>query len=573
MAYQVLARQWRPRLFSQMVGQENVLKSLIHALDHNRLHHAYLFTGSRGVGKTSLARIMAKCLNCEVGVSSKPCGVCQTCLEIDQGRSVDLIEIDAASKTKVEDTREILDNVQYAPSKSRFKIYLIDEVHMLSLHSFNALLKTLEEPPSHIKFLLATTEPKKLPITVLSRCLQFSLKNIEPNIISGHLEFILNQEKISFESEALRLIAQAAEGSMRDALSLLDQAISYGEGEVKKDQTESMLGLVDQSFIFNLIKSIAKQDPEETQKVLKNILNNSTDLVLTAQLLAELFFEIAQTQIFPLVPEGRFQAGPVRDLAKLINPELVQLFYQISLKAQVDIPLAPSASVGFEMLVLRLYAFAPLSCQAPPKTTPIYSAIVSPPAGETGPKAERLRDREGVLLAAPLTPLCPTSQGPVGLSLPQGERRNQDGNSPFALSNSNDWASLLSQLNIQGMAKQLASHCAFESFDGFVLKLSIPAQQINFLSENLTSRLEQALSQKMAQPIKLHISKSELNPQSHSHSPASQILNQTPHQIHQQEKEALQKEAEVSLEQDPVALFIQENFGAKLNPNSLKPKT
>ena len=302
MSYQVLARKWRPRNFKEMVGQEHVLQALINALDNDRLHHAFLFTGTRGVGKTTVARILAKCLNCEAGVSSQPCGECASCLEIAEGRSVDLIEVDAASRTKVEDTRELLENVQYAPSRCRYKVYLIDEVHMLSVHSFNALLKTLEEPPPHVKFLLATTNPQKLPVTVLSRCLQFNLKNMLPELIVGHLTRVLEQESVKFEEPALWLLARSADGSMRDALSLTDQAIAYGSGQLQEAEVRAMLGTVDLSFVYRLLQAVAAQDAAAALQIVADLSEHAPDYTGTLQ-----------ESVALLHPEGRMSRRSRRD--------------------------------------------------------------------------------------------------------------------------------------------------------------------------------------------------------------------------------------------------------------------
>ncbi|MFY9179295.1 MAG: DNA polymerase III subunit gamma/tau, partial [Venatoribacter sp.] len=299
MSYQVLARKWRPRFFDEMVGQEHVLRALINALNKQQLHHAYLFTGTRGVGKTTIARILAKCLNCEQGISARPCGECSACKEIAEGRFVDLIEVDAASRTKVEDTRELLDNVQYAPTRGRFKVYLIDEVHMLSSHSFNALLKTLEEPPAHVKFLLATTDPQKLPITVLSRCLQFNLKNMAPQQVVEHLTNVLNTENIPFEDSALWQLGRAAQGSMRDALSLTDQAIAYGEGQVMEAQVNTMLGTMDRGRLFKLAELMAKADASELLNLIKQMAEQAVDYDEALQGLLSIWHRTALAQVVP----------------------------------------------------------------------------------------------------------------------------------------------------------------------------------------------------------------------------------------------------------------------------------
>ena len=371
MSYQVLARKWRPRLFREMVGQTHVLQALINALDNNRLHHAYLFTGTRGVGKTTIARILAKCLNCEQGVSSEPCGVCSSCREIDEGRFVDLIEVDAASRTKVEDTRELLDNVQYAPTRGRFKVYLIDEVHMLSGHSFNALLKTLEEPPEHVKFLLATTDPQKLPVTVLSRCLQFSLKNMSPEKVVEHLRHVLADEQVPHDEESLWLLGRAADGSMRDALSLTDQAIAFGNGQLQVSQVRSMLGTIDHTQVFALLDTLAANDARAMLAVVSELAEQGADF---AGVLAELISSLQRVALAQVVPEaadaGQGDAARVLELARGISAEDVQLFYQMALHGRRDLPLAPDPRGGFEMTLLRMLAFRPGTLGEPDQAPP-----------------------------------------------------------------------------------------------------------------------------------------------------------------------------------------------------------
>jgi DNA polymerase-3 subunit gamma/tau len=360
MSYQVLARKWRPANFEQMVGQEHVLQALINALDSQRLHHAYLFTGTRGVGKTTIARIFAKSLNCETGISSKPCGNCSSCVEIDEGRSVDLIEIDAASRTGVDDMRELLDNVQYAPTRGRFKIYLIDEVHMLSKHSFNALLKTLEEPPPHIKFLLATTDPQKLPITVLSRCLQFNLKRMSKQQIETQLNFLLEQEVVENEAGALAMLASAADGSMRDALSLLDQAIAYGGGSVLQPTVEAMLGSISREYLFKLFDALLRQDAAAIISESRNIIAHNPDYQRVCAEMIALLQQMALKQggIVTDAEDG-IHAEQIDDLSARLSSEEIQLYYQILLQGRHDLNISPDEASGFEMLMLRLLAFSP----------------------------------------------------------------------------------------------------------------------------------------------------------------------------------------------------------------------
>ena len=374
MSYQVLARKWRPSNFSEVAGQAHVLKSLINALDNERLHHAYLFTGTRGVGKTTLARILAKCLNCEEGVSSVPCGKCDSCKEINEGRFIDLIEVDAASRTKVEDTRELLDNVQYAPSRGRFKVYLIDEVHMLSNHSFNALLKTLEEPPPHVKFLFATTDPQKLPITILSRCLQFNLKNLSPQLITEYLGSVLEKESLEFEDEALWQIAAAASGSMRDALTLVDQAISYCEGRVATDGVIEMLGVPPQKQVYELLKAMASRSVSTILELIRDIAEQTPDYSHTLDSLLSTLHRIAIAQIEPKAVDNSYGDMPqILELASLISAEDVQLYYQMGIKGREDLRLSAEVRTAFEMLLIRMLVFSPSYVEP--------TEILSPDAG------------------------------------------------------------------------------------------------------------------------------------------------------------------------------------------------
>ncbi|HEY7884235.1 MAG TPA: DNA polymerase III subunit gamma/tau [Cellvibrionaceae bacterium] len=368
MSYQVLARKWRPRTFRDLVGQEHVLQALVNALDHDRLHHAYLFTGTRGVGKTTIARILAKCLNCETGVSSTPCGQCGACLEIAENRFVDLIEVDAASRTKVEDTRELLENVQYAPTRGRYKVYLIDEVHMLSAHSFNALLKTLEEPPPHVKFLLATTDPQKLPVTILSRCLQFNLKNMTPELIAGHLQHVLEQELVPFEEAALWQLGRAADGSMRDALSLTDQAIAFGSGKVTAAEVGAMLGTIDRAAVYAIIRALVASDGKAALDAVAAMAEQAPDYASALADILSILHRIAIGQALPeAVDNSQGDRDDILQLAQSIAPEDVQLFYQTALLGRRDLPLAPDSRAGLEMVLLRMLAFRPQGVTDIPK--------------------------------------------------------------------------------------------------------------------------------------------------------------------------------------------------------------
>ncbi len=364
MSYQVLARKYRPRRFQELVGQDVVARALTHALEQDRLHHAYLFTGTRGVGKTTIARILSRCLNCETGIGPNPCGVCATCREIDEGRFVDLIEVDAASRTKVEDTRELLENVQYAPTRGRYKVYLIDEVHMLSGHSFNALLKTLEEPPPHVKFLLATTDPQKLPITILSRCLQFALKPMTPERVVGHLQQVLRQEGITAEEGALWLLARGAQGSMRDALSLTDQAIAFGHGALREAEVRTLLGSIDRDLVFRVLDAIHGGDASALLRVVAGMAEQSIDF---SGALGEMITVLHRIAVAQTVPEAIDNAEGDRDrllaMAAALTAEDVQLYYQMALHGRRDLPLAVDARAGFEMTVLRMLTFRPLNAR------------------------------------------------------------------------------------------------------------------------------------------------------------------------------------------------------------------
>ncbi|WP_444942785.1 DNA polymerase III subunit gamma/tau [Microbulbifer sp. ZKSA006] len=401
MSYQVLARKWRPKLFREMVGQEHVLQALINALDNGRLHHAYLFAGTRGVGKTTIARILAKCLNCEEGVSSEPCGQCHTCNEIADGRFVDLIEVDAASRTKVEDTRELLENVQYAPTRGRFKVYLIDEVHMLSNSSFNALLKTLEEPPPHVKFLLATTDPQKLPVTVLSRCLQFKLKNMSPERVVGHLKFVLEQEQVPFEEGALWHLGRAADGSMRDGMSLTDQAIAFGGGQITEAEVRGMLGSIDTGLVWKLLQALSEEDAQALFATVAELSQQAPDYSAALAELADSLHRIAVAQVLPQSIDNSLGDGErLRGLAGRIAPENVQLYYQMALLARRDLPLAPDQRSGFEMALLRMLAFRPQGVADIPRS-PLPATPESAPAEAV---------RAAVPPQAPVAPAVPEAR-------------------------------------------------------------------------------------------------------------------------------------------------------------------
>jgi len=570
MSYQVLARKWRPRTFHEMAGQEHVLKALINALDSGRLHHAYLFTGTRGVGKTSIARILAKCLNCEQGVSSTPCGHCSSCVQIDQGRLVDLIEVDAASRTKVEDTRDLLENVQYAPTSARYKVYLIDEVHMLSTSSFNALLKTLEEPPPHVKFLLATTDPQKLPATVLSRCLQFSLKNMSAERVVQHLQHVLQAEQVPFEDEALWLIGRAADGSMRDALSLTDQAIAFGEGQLVAAEVRGMLGTLDHRQLHQLLQALSAGDARSLMAQVHQLAEQGPDW---AGLLAELINLLHRVAIAQVVPDaldnGQGDREAVMQLAQTLPPEDVQFYYQMALIGRRDLPLAPQPRGGFEMLLLRMLAFRPhdadyapplkISAEAvndtaapnpPPVQAPKPAPIEAPPVlQEEPPPIEQdfsADNEEGS--ANPPASNSPESPPEQPASPPQENRL------PLA----ERWQQLLPQLGLSGMTASIASHSTLAAVEGEHWLLHLDPQHASLLSEALRQRLEQALTQFQGQKIRLQIEKQ---------TPAEQ----TPAQRNAEQKQQRLQQAEQAIAQEPLVQALMQQFAAVIEPGSTEP--
>lgn len=513
MSYQVLARKWRPQNFQQMVGQAHVLRALVNALDEQRLHHAYLFTGTRGVGKTTLARIFAKCLNCEQGVSAKPCGECRSCREIAEGRHVDLIEVDAASRTKVEDTRELLDNVQYAPTRGRFKIYLIDEVHMLSGHSFNALLKTLEEPPPHVKFLFATTDPQKLPVTVLSRCLQFNLKRMPLDMIGNHLARVLQEEQVGFSEPALKLLARAADGSMRDALSLTDQAIVAGGGEVREQDVQDMLGLLPQEHLVELLQCIAADDGSRLLATVERMAQLTTDFVTAADSLIALLHQVAVQQVVaPAEPDATVAA-----LAASLSAADVQLYYQMALHGRRDLTLAPDPRSGFEMLLLRMLAFRLDEPGADPHTTST--------AAEAAKKKTLIPD---------------TAAEPVS-------------------SASTDWHVILPQLSLSGMALPLARHCLLESVSEGQVTLLLDNSGENLRSPGAEAQLAEALDLYFGQNLQLRFKVAALTEET----PEQRLLRQQAEQ---------QQAAEQLIHADPFVQQLQSRFGAVIVPGSLRPQ-
>ncbi len=533
MSYQVLARKWRPRRFAEMVGQEHVVRALNNALERNRLHHAYLFSGTRGVGKTTLARIFAKSLNCERGVTAEPCGVCSSCTEIDEGRFVDLLEVDAASRTKVDQTRELLDNVPYAPVRGRYKVYLIDEVHMFSSSSFNALLKTLEEPPPHVKFLLATTDPQKVPVTVLSRCLQFNLKRLLPEQIQGQLAHILTQETVNNDAPALVLLARAADGSMRDALSLLDQAIAFGGGQVGEADVRSMLGTLSRDLILDLLQCLADANAAGLLDRVAHMAERTPDFNDLLRELLGLLHRIAVGQMAPeLLAEGTDADPRERALAQSMAAEDVQLYYQIGLLGQRDLELAPDPRTGLEMVLLRMLAFRPDGAAPTSQVRkPVRTIVATASRGPTVATAADNRISE---------PAAPPMGGPPRL---QGV---------------DDWHGLAASLPLRGIAKQLANNCEFESWNGrrLVLRLDPGCEQMRVAAAE--ERLINALRQRLG--VDTEVAIRVANPET-----------ETPAQREVRRREERRHEAQRSMTSDPVVQALQEGFDATLVAESIRP--
>jgi DNA polymerase-3 subunit gamma/tau len=471
MSYQVLARKWRPKDFGSLVGQEHVVRALRHALEQKRLHHAYLFTGTRGVGKTTLARILAKCLNCETGLTAQPCGKCGACLEIDGGRFVDLLEVDAATNTKVDEMRQLLETAQYAPTRGRFKVYVIDEVHMLSTSAFNAMLKTLEEPPEHLKFILATTDPQKIPVTVLSRCLQFNLKQMPPAAIVAHLGKVLAQESIEHEKDALLLIGRAAAGSMRDALSLLDQAIAHGGGKVSAQSVGEMLGAIDQSYLLRLVESVAGGDAGAALKIADEMQGRSLSFDAALADLASLLLQVALAQS---VPEALEDDLPERErimrLAGALDPESVQLFYQIGLQGREDLPLAPDEHAGFVMTLLRMLAFSP------------HGVAPELPRAAGGEKKES---------AAKKPPVAPSTLA-------------------HSKSTAGEWPQLAQQLPVTGATRELARNAELRSREGNIFDLVVPKAKAYLADRGYQEKLKAALEQHMGSPVTVKVAVGEI---------------------------------------------------------------
>ncbi len=538
MSYQVLARKWRPKSFAELVGQEHVVRALSNALEQGRLHHAYLFTGTRGVGKTTLARILARCLNCDTGVTATPCGVCPTCQQIEAGRFVDLIEIDAASYTGVDNMREILENAQYAPTSGRYKVYIIDEVHMLSKNAFNAMLKTLEEPPAHVVFILATTDPQKVPVTVLSRCLQFNLKQMPPGHVAGHLRTVLDREGIPFEPGALNLLARAAAGSMRDALSLTDQAIAYGSGAVHEQQTRDMLGTVDQAYLFPLLEALTEADGPHLMHEAEAIAERSLSFDAALQDLALLLQQIALAQAVPeAVAEDVPERARLFALADRIDPETVQLYYQIATLGRRDLELAPDEYAGFSMTLLRMLAFAP------GKELAQARQISPPPPALPRTAPPQAGEKPGERAATPLSSKQPHSAKPVELTAAPTRPAAFDG----------DWFALSRRLS--GGVKQLAALCELADHSADFLKLRLPGDKKSLL-DSLGEKLRVALRELLGSGARIEF---ELGATSGA----------APAEIVAQKKAVRQAEAEAAVMDDPFVQTLVRDFDATVT--NIKP--
>ncbi len=538
MSYQVLARKWRPKSFATLVGQEHVVRALTHALDQNRLHHAYLFTGTRGVGKTTLARIMAKALNCETGVSSTPCGTCAACAEIDGGRFVDYIELDAASNRGVDDMTSLLERATYAPTIGRYKVYVIDEVHQLSGHAFNAMLKTLEEPPAHVKFILATTDPQKIPVTVLSRCLQFNLKQMPQTHIVDHLSRVLEAEGVGFEPAALRHLAKGAAGSMRDALSLLDQAIAHGAGKVDEDGVRAMLGTVGDEHLFALLDGLMAQDVQAMLDVAKLMDARSLSFDGGLQELATLFHRIALAQFAPQALLDEAERERLTPYARALDAEYLQLAYQIAVHGRDELALAPDEYAGFAMTLMRLHAFRPERAGA-------ATASPRPPAA-----AAAVRPQAAV-------PSAPTPRAPAAVSQPPPATVAPARVAAVAPAD-DDWHALVAQLQVTGMARQLAQHCELAERSEAGIRLRLAPAHRHLLGKAQQDKLQSELQAHFGRPLRLEIDVAE---------PATE----TPAERSRTVQRERQDKAIASIEQDSFVRDVVDLFDASIDESTIKP--
>ena len=544
-----LARSWRPKTFSELVGQDHVVKALTHALDQGRLHHAWLFTGTRGVGKTTIARIMAKALNCTGAdgsgkMTSEPCGKCPACMEIDAGRFVDYIEMDAASNRGVDDIAALLEKAAYAPSNARYKVYMIDEVHMLTNHAFNAMLKTLEEPPEHVKFILATTDPQKIPVTILSRCLQFNLKQMPVPLIVEHLEKVLVAEKVAYEVNALRVLAKAAQGSMRDALSLTDQAIAYAAGKVTEESIRNMLGTLDDAYLIRILDCLIAKDGASLLAVANEMGERSMSFSLALQDLSSLLQKIAAAQVVPeSVLEDWPEAGEIRRLATQLTKEEAQLFYQITITSRPDLSLAPDEQTGFAMTLLRMLAFRPGSSGSGGGGSAV-------PAPSAPPVASAPRPATTAKTVAPAAAVAtPMATKPVARTTPVGDATNAP-----------DWHSLMRQLPVKGLVQQLAFQTELQDWKDSAagVKATIVTPMPQLASEASVARLTDALTAHFGKPIKIVIEKGEVE---------GKTVAKVDAQIHQEKR----MNAEQMIAADPFIQQLEKEFGAKVVGGSVKP--
>ena len=544
---QVLARKWRPKSFSELTGQDHVVKALTNALERQRLHHAYLFTGTRGVGKTTIARILAKALNCESGITATPCGKCGACIEIDGGRFVDLIELDAASNTQVDSMRELLENALYAPTYGRYKVYIIDEVHMLSKSAFNAMLKTLEEPPDHVKFVLATTDPQKIPVTVLSRCLQFNLKQIPPSLIANHLTHVLEQEQISGDAMSTQLLARAAQGSMRDALSMLDQAIAFGEGTVSESSVRIMLGAIDQGYLYDLLDALARKDGSQMLMLADAMEARSLSFDAALQDLAALLHQLALAQTVPqAISEDLPEHERIFTLAKTFTPEEIQLFYQIALHGRSDLSLAPDEYAGFTMTLMRMLAFVPGDV-ADGARKPVLTASAA-----TTPGRSSVVIKQGPsIVKQSVAALTEPSTG-VPSIVPT------DATSGHVTPFDGDWATLVSQLKLSGMTRMLAQNCEVKSVSDNEIELCVPEPHRHLLEKAYQDKMKAAMSEHYGKPMRLKFS-------------VGSITGMTPAELESRDKQAKQSQAIAAIETDPFVRELVEHFDARLIVSSIKP--
>ena len=547
MSYQVLARKWRPKTFEDMVGQSHVLQALTNALDNDRLHHAYLFTGTRGVGKTTLARILAKCLNCEQGVSSTPCGECSACVSIDEGRFVDLIEVDAASRAKVDETRDLMDNVQYAPSVGRYKVYLIDEVHMFSGHSFNALLKTLEEPPPHVKFLLATTESKKIPVTILSRCLQFNLKQLSVEQIESQLEKVLDLESIESDVISRKLIAKSADGSLRDGLSLLDQAIAYGDGCLQEKQVRSMLGTIDSLDLKELLEALISGDAQSVLQCTDHMAEHNPDYDSVLVELLSVLQRIAICQI--LKDDDVEQDEMIKELYPRISKEDVQLYYQVGILGRKDLPVAPDPRTGFEMTLIRMLAFRPAGVAIPEASELKLNAKENDSKPDEVKVIETTQAKENASV---------NTEKPVLTDANEEIKTNSISKSNIESEDTANWQKIIDEMSLVGLVKELAGHCALKEHNEGKVHLVLSPDKEHLLNQTQKERLANALEVRFGKGTQLKISIEE--PEA-----------ETPAQKKAREEKERQQVAESSLKGDANVKAMEEIFGATLDEESIRP--